>query len=88
MKKVIVAMATTTALASCGGEGGSIGQYESKLWPMTASAEEKLEYFKNQCMGFGFKAGTPELAQCVQNQSNQSSRSANDRFSRAMKNMS
>lgn len=84
MKRIIILAATTGVLASCGGDGAGIGRSESKVWHMTASAEEKFAYFENQCLGFGFKKGTPEIAQCIQNQSNQSRSSANDRFSRAV----
>jgi hypothetical protein len=59
-------------LSGCGGTGSGVGMKESPLWHMSASAEEKLKYFTQQCLGFGFKINTPEMAQCIQNQSNQS----------------
>ena len=45
---------------------------ESPLWHRTASPEVKQNYYKTQCLGFGFKSGSPEMAQCIQNQYNQS----------------
>ena len=79
MYKYLFSVVASTILVSCGGSGG-VGMSESPLWHMTASAEEKLTYFKNQCLDFGFKDGSPELAQCIQNQTNQSRSAAGNKM--------
>ena len=87
-KFFVVGLVSAGLLAGCGGGTGSgVGRAESPMWHMTASAEQKLEYFKSQCRGFGFKDGTPEMAQCVQNQTNQSRGSASRQWSNAMESM-
>jgi hypothetical protein len=85
MKNIAILSVFALALSGCGGSGSGVGMSESPLWHMTASADQKLEYFKQQCRGFGFKDNTPEMAQCIQNQTNQSRSNASakmDRFAR------
>ena len=72
MRKVAIVIVCALVLSGCGGTGSGVGMKESPLWHMSASAEEKLNYFTQQCLKFGFKNNTPEMAQCIQNQSNQS----------------
>lgn len=57
-------------VAACG--HGGIGLVGSPAWHMTASAEDKKRYYTEECIGFGFKANTPEMARCIQRQSNES----------------
>jgi hypothetical protein len=86
MSKIVLGLVAITLLAGCNSTGSGIGMAESPLWHMSATKEDKLQYFTNQCLEFGFKYNTPEMAQCIQNQTNQSRRSANADFSRALDN--
>jgi hypothetical protein len=60
--------------------GEGIGMYESPMWHATADTSKKVAYFKRQCLEFGFEGDTPEMAQCIQNQMNQSSSAASDQM--------
>ena len=51
----------TFTLMSC----SSIGLKESPLWHMTASDDEKSEYFSSICAAHGFKYNTPAMSQCI-----------------------
>ena len=85
LKKLALLLLIPVLSSGCG--GGTVGRSESPLWHMTATADEKRNYFINQCLDFGFQRNTPELAQCVQNQTNQSRRDAGDRMDKAFNNM-
>lgn len=82
MRKVAIVSVCALVLSGCGGTGSGVGMKESPIWHMSASAEEKLNYFTQQCLGFGFKKNTPEMAQCIQNQSNQSRGNASAKMGR------
>jgi hypothetical protein len=71
-KLLVMGFISTGLLTGCGGSGNGYGFKESPLWHSTASAKVKQKYFQDQCLGFGFKLNTPEMAQCIQNQTNQS----------------
>ena len=73
-------------LQSCGGEGQGIGMVESQWWHKTASAQVKRDHFRGQCLGFGFTDNTPEMAQCLQTQMNNSRSAANQRAQQAYQN--
>ena len=73
----------SSLLMSC----SSIGMKESPLWHMTASDDEKLEYFEEICAAYGYKYGTPAMAQCVTLEKRSSSSSATDRFTAGLQNM-
>ena len=73
------------ALASCN-SGRGIGQYESPAWHSTASMEEKSKYFKEQCLGFGFKDNTTAMSKCIQTQMNESRSGARSKMRDASRN--
>ena len=73
----------SSLLMSC----SSIGMKESPLWHITASDDEKLEYFEEICAAYGYKYGTPAMAQCVTLEKRSSSSSAADGFASGLQNM-
>lgn len=58
------------ALAGC--QNGGIGMAESPAWFATATPQEQAAYFSKRCVTYGFKAGTPEMAQCIMMEANSS----------------
>ena len=77
-----IALISCLVLTSCGGNGNGIGMAESPMWHKTASKEVRIEYFKDQCTDFGFKVGTTQMSQCIQNQMNQSRSDASAQMDR------
>jgi hypothetical protein len=51
----------------------------SPLWFSSASMATKTHYYKRSCFAYGFKDGTPELAQCLQTEMQSGKSSARDR---------
>ena len=43
-----------------------MGSPGSPMWHSTASLETQLQYFRSNCLGYGYKLGTPQMAQCLQ----------------------
>ena len=70
------------ALMSC-----EVVRKESPIWHWTSSDEEKTEYFEDICSAYGYKYGTPAMAQCVTLEKRSSSSAAADKFARGMQNM-
>ena len=67
MNKLAVAMAVSiAALSGCDSSTGSIGRPGSPAWNMSTTSSEKNQYYRAQCLGYGFSDGTPEMAQCMQ----------------------
>lgn len=82
MRKVRLTLLSVSLLAACG--NGGIGMVESPAWHMTASSAEKKKYYTEQCLEFGFKENTPEMAQCLQIQSNSSKSRASSKMDSAL----
>lgn len=80
-KLLVLGFVSVGLLAGCGDIGEGIGLKESPAWHGTASAAVKQKHFQDQCLGFGFKLNTPELAQCIQNQTNLSRAAASKSLS-------
>jgi len=76
IKKFLLICLIAPLLTSC----SSIGRYESPLWHMTASDEEKLDYFEEICAAYGYNYRTPEMSQCVTLEKRSSSSASSDRF--------
>ena len=57
-----------------------IGRPGSPLWFGTASMATKTTYYKQACFAYGFKDGTPEMAQCLQTEMQSGKSSAQDRI--------
>jgi hypothetical protein len=67
----LVIALTSILLSGCatGLDGETvIGRPGSPAWFRTASAETKLHYFTTICNGYGFKIDTPQMSQCIQNE--------------------
>lgn len=56
------------ALAGCTGTQGEtyLGRPGSPAWFATAAPETIVDYFVRRCAAYGFQPGTPQMAQCVQ----------------------
>lgn len=76
MKRVVL-LGALLALAGC--QNGGIGMAESPAWFMTATPEEQARYFSKRCTTYGFKPGTPDMAQCVMIEANSSRSGARTR---------
>lgn len=57
-------------LAGCTGVDGEryVGMPGSPAWFATASPDTVAAYFGKRCVAYGFKPGTPEMAQCIENE--------------------
>ena len=56
-----------------------LGRPGSPLWFKSASMATKTHYYKQACFAYGFKDGTPEMAQCLQTEMQSGLSSARDR---------
>jgi hypothetical protein len=74
--KILVIGTFVTAVTGC----QTVGRVGSPLWHMTATDQEKLATYTNTCVGYGFVKGTPEIAQCIAQESRDSRASASDRM--------
>ncbi len=63
-----IAVACGVAVTACTQADGSkaVGMVGSPAWMATASNEAKLATYRSNCEGYGFIAGTPEMARCMQ----------------------
>ncbi|MEO1945347.1 MAG: hypothetical protein ABGY11_13685 [Candidatus Thioglobus sp.] len=53
---------------------------ESPLWHMTSSDEEIDLHFKQVCLDYGYKSGTPDLNRCIRQEKKASSSEASNRM--------
>ena len=51
----------TTFLASCSMKG----RVESPMWHKNATRAEKIAYYGEQCLGYGFEEGTDGFRNCL-----------------------
>lgn len=58
----------------------TVGRVGSPLWHMTATDQEKIATYTQTCVGYGFVKGTPEIAQCIAQESRDSRASASARM--------
>lgn len=67
-----LALLSLLALTACTGAAGEtyIGQPGSPAWFATADKTTIAAFFVDRCTSYGFKPGTVEMAQCVQQESN------------------
>lgn len=68
------ALLTLLLLAGCTGVDGEhyVGAPGSRAWFATASPDTIAAYFGKRCAAYGFKPGTPEMAQCIENEAQNS----------------
>ncbi|MDH7790734.1 hypothetical protein QBD00_001638 [Ochrobactrum sp. AN78] len=78
MKKTFILIAVLLGVSGC--QSGGVGMPESPMWFLTATPEQQIAYYSKRCSAYGFKAGTPEMAQCIMTES----RSSKDRASNQM----
>ncbi len=64
-REIFVGLLATCAWIS-GCASGGVGLVESPMWHATASTEDKVAHFRKECEAYGYKAGTPEMTQCIQ----------------------
>ena len=64
-----LALLTLTAFTLGCAEDGGLGVEGSPIWFSRTSAAEQAAYFGRICAGYGFRQGTPEMAQCIANES-------------------
>ena len=86
MKKIILVSFTLTSLMACDANG-NLGREGSPYWHMRASAKEKTEYFGGICSGYGFKYNTPEMSQCIAQETRSSKRASSERMDKAFDDM-
>lgn len=65
MKRAVVL--SLLLVTACTGANGDkyVGAPGSPAWFATASMDTKMAYFGQQCAGYGYRQGTPEMAQCI-----------------------
>ena len=74
---VSIAVSIISGCVSTGSRGEQVlGMPGSPLWFRTATMQTRIDYYKPGCLAYGFKDGTPEMAQCLQS-AMQSKQSAN-----------
>lgn len=67
MRRALIAILMLTGCTGVKGER-YIGVPGSRAWFATASPETVAAYFGERCAAYGFKPGTPEMAQCIENE--------------------
>jgi len=69
---------------STGATGESVvGMPGSAFWFKTASQPTIIAYFKRSCLSYGYKDGTPNMAQCLQAEIGDARQRASDRMKNA-----
>jgi hypothetical protein len=86
MKKIIIFPFILMSLVACDA-GGNLGVEGSPLWHMRTSAKEKAEYFGAICSNYGFKYNTPEMSQCIAQETRSNKKSNSDNMNKALDNM-
>ena len=68
MLKSLSALLAVALIAGCVpvNPDGTQGEKGSLAWFSTATPEAKKAYYAEICTGYGFKAGTPDMARCMQ----------------------
>jgi hypothetical protein len=88
MKNIILLIGVATLLQGCGTTGVNgenvIGRPGSPLWFGTASRATINAHYKENCRDYGFKDGTPEMAQCMQTELRTGRQGSSDRFTNAL----
>jgi len=78
---VALALAAATSGCSTGVLGEQVvGSPGSLMWFSTASTATQINYFKGNCLGYGFTPGTPQMAQCLQTEITSSKSRATSRL--------
>jgi len=65
MLKKIAFASLVLSLSACS-SGESFGRPGSPVWLRTTPPAEQAKYFGGVCESYGFQAGTPEMASCIQ----------------------
>ncbi len=76
----LFAVLSIATLAACTNADGTMGQPGSPAWMGSATPQQQTAYFGQVCQNYGFSAGSPEIIQCIA----QETRSARDNRSRAI----
>jgi len=90
-----VALVATIFISGCGGTGVTGEQYidrqGSQAWFSTASPQTIAAYYEKNCLAYGYKPGTKDMAGCIENSANVGRQSADARaasFNRGLANAS
>jgi hypothetical protein len=79
-------MKTVKTILACflvaGCQTGGLGTPGSPAWQLSTTPEQKTAYFQDVCKSYGFKLDTPQMAQCMQNESFRTRQSASDSANR------
>jgi len=78
LKLTAILIVSLVLLGGC--QYGGIGRVESPAWQLTATQEQKIAYFRDRCMAYGFRPNTTELAQCIADQSTVSKQVARNKM--------
>jgi hypothetical protein len=78
MTRWFIGAAMAITLAGC--QTGGIGMPGSPAWMMSTSPEQKADFYRSQCVGYGFKQGTPGMAQCMQTEAASARSAASSRM--------
>ena len=71
LKVLILILASLLAGCATGVDGETVmGKVGSPAWFNSASPATKLKYFGGVCRAYGFTENTPQMAQCIQNETN------------------
>jgi hypothetical protein len=75
-KIILISIFSTIILSGCGRE-------ESPAWFMTKSDDEINSHFRQVCIDYGYKAGTPDLNRCIRQERKASFSESADRLDKA-----
>ena len=86
-KHVIVTLCCISSFSVFGcSKDGKLGVEGSPAWHNRVSAAEKAAYFGKACSSYGFKSGTPEMAQCIAQETRQSVQAGREAVANAIRN--
>lgn len=74
----ILNLAPLLLVAGCAADG-QLGREGSPFWFSRTSAAEQSAYFGRICSGYGYVQGTPEMVQCIANETRDARNAARQR---------
>jgi hypothetical protein len=85
MRRIFFLLGLAVITTGCTGTQGEavMGMPGSPAWFASASPETIAGYYSRQCASYGFMAGTPGMAQCIQNSALSGRQTASNRVTAA-----